>query len=180
MSYKLITAATVEPVTLDEAKLQCRVDVTDADTQISALITAARELAERLVDRVYAQSTWELWLDAFPDGEIRIAKPPITAIESITYLDDAGDTQTLSSASYTLDDVMVPNWVFPVSGVSWPSTYDSANAVRVRFTAGAAPADVPAIVKLWILGHVAWWFNEPEKTGMTYTDNIAGEKWSWF
>jgi hypothetical protein len=43
-------------------------------------------------------------------------------------------------------------WVLLASGASWPSTYDGANAVRVRFTCGYGPAasDVPADVVAWM------------------------------
>ena len=45
MPLTLITDATVEPVTLDQAKVQCRVDddITTDDDLLQTLITAARQ-----------------------------------------------------------------------------------------------------------------------------------------
>jgi hypothetical protein len=48
MHFKVITAVATEPVTLAEARLQCKVDADDTthDAVLTALITAAREFAE--------------------------------------------------------------------------------------------------------------------------------------
>ena len=46
MAYSVVTPAASEPITLTEAKNFLRVDGTDDDTLITALISAAREMCE--------------------------------------------------------------------------------------------------------------------------------------
>ena len=151
MSLTLITAPSLEPMTLAEAKLHLRVDGTDEDDLITALIVAARRRAEHLLTRALITQTWELTLDEFPAADIQLLKPGVLSIVSVKYLDSAGVEQTVDSADYALDAATIPGWVLLASGASWPTTYDGANAVRVRFTCGYGPAasDVPADVVAW-------------------------------
>ena len=80
MSLKLITAAAQMAVTLDEAKLQCRVDDSAQDALITRLIRGAVARAEHLTGRALVDQEWELVLDAFPAAEIELAKPPVMKI----------------------------------------------------------------------------------------------------
>ncbi len=151
MSLTLITAPSLEPMTLAEAKLHLRVDGTDEDDLITALIVAARRRAEHLLTRALITQTWELTLDEFPAADIQLPKPGVLSIVSVKYLDSAGVEQTVDSADYALDAATIPGWVLLASDATWPTTYDGANAVRVRFTCGYGPAasDVPADVVAW-------------------------------
>ena len=154
MTLKLITDATVEPVTLAEAKLQLRLetDITTEDARVTRLIQAAREDCEHRLGRVLCTQTWEQVIDAFPPAEIDLGKPPIAGITSVIYIDEAGDSQTMDSALYSLDADTSHGWLLPAIDTSWPATLDTANAVRVRFTTGVATAAlVPAAVRDWIL-----------------------------
>lgn len=188
MPIKTITAPTVEPITLAEAKLHLRVDGTDEDTLIGAYITAARELAESMADRAYAEGTYELTADAFPAEALHIGKPPLISIVSVKYLDTDGAEQTLAPTDYILDADDVPGNIYPAPGKTWPATQAVTNAVRVRFTAGAAPADVSQRVKLYMLLHIAYWYEQRSSVNVGNIVNempgvrqlIAFERWSWF
>lgn len=152
MTVRLISTTT-EPVTLAEAKATAVIVTSDDDSMISnILIPAARRAAEQETGRSLALSTWEVWLDAFPD-EIELPYPPILAISEVTYVDPNGVTQTLSPSAYSLDARSEPGWLLPAFGTAWPATKEIANAVKVRYTAGYG-ADCPAEVKLWILAQV--------------------------
>lgn len=159
MTLKLITDATVEPITLAQAKVQCRIDsdITTDDDLITGLITAARQQAEQELGRALITQTWERVLDAFPSAEIELGKPRVIAITSVTYIDGAGDSQTLSAADYSLDADTDGGFLLPAINTVWPTTLDTVNAVRVRFTAGfgAAADAVPGGIKAWILAKVA-------------------------
>ena len=90
-----ITDASVQPVTLAEAKLHLRVDVADDDALITALITAARQRAEFITHRTLITTTWELSQDAFGCA-LRLQYPRVIAVSALTYLDSAGVLQTLA------------------------------------------------------------------------------------
>ncbi len=163
MSLKLITAPAAEPVLLAEAKLHCRVDGTDDDALLTALIVAAREAAEHELGRALITQTWEKVLDAFPSA-IRLPYPPCQAIVSVKYLDGDGIEQTLAAPSYQLDSHSEPAWLVPAYGYGWPATRAEPNAVRVQFRAGYGDAgsDVPEAICLWILLQVGNWFRNRE------------------
>lgn len=159
MALTLITPPTVEPISLAEARTQCRVDAGDTaeDTLLALYIQAARETAEHMLGRVLITQTWEQTLDAFPAGEIRLGKGQALSIVSVKYVDPVSVLQTLAPAAYALDAATPPGWLLPNSGYSWPTTRDEVNAVRVQFTAGygAAASSVPASVRQWMLVTVA-------------------------
>lgn len=159
MALILITDATVEPVTLAQAKVQCRVDadLTAEDDTIAILITAARTQAEQELNRALVTQTWERVLDAFPTAELELGKHKVLSITSVIYIDAAGDSQTMAAEDYSLDTDSDGGFLLPAVDTEWPDTLDTANAVRVRFTAGfgADATAVPNGIKAWILAKVA-------------------------
>ena len=153
MALKLITAPSTYPVTLAEAKLHCRVDIADDDTLITALITAATEMAEQKTGRAIMTQTLELTLDAFPEA-FELTRVPVQSITSVKYYDTTGAQQTLSNTLYALDaaDDFGFAHISPVYAGVWPDTRDQINAVAVRYVAGYADAaSVPQSIKNWIL-----------------------------
>jgi uncharacterized phiE125 gp8 family phage protein len=155
MTTRLITAPSLEPVTLAEAKLQCRVDDATDDALITSLIMAAREQCEHILQRSLITQTWEKVLDSFPDdNDIELLNPSILTITTVKYIDATTATETtLAGSQYSLDKDSEPGWLMPANGVTWPATLAVANAVRVRYTAGygATASDVPQGIKNWIL-----------------------------
>lgn len=164
MTLKLITGPSSEPISLADAKLHLRVDGDTEDTLITMLISSAREAAEHELGRALITQTWELVLDAFPAAEIEIRAAGVLSIVSIKYLDAAGAEQTLDSGAYALDAETAPAYVLPAAGEEWPGTADSANAVRVRFTAGfgASGSSVPANIRHWMLLHIGTGYRNRE------------------
>ena len=138
-----------EPVTTAELKTLIPLSGNDFDLRLAALIPALRQEAEQITRRALARSTWRLQLDAFPPAEIRLLWPNLVSVDSIEYVDTTGATQTLAPGAYFVDTHSEPGWVLPAAGTSWPSTYATANAVTVNYTAGAG-ASSPETLKLWI------------------------------
>lgn len=87
MKLKLKTAPAVEPVTVDEAKLDLHIDAGDENVLIGNLIAAARQLAERETKRAFITQTWQMYLDKTP-AVIEIPKPPLQSIVSIKTISD--------------------------------------------------------------------------------------------
>lgn len=151
MALRLIQGPASEPVSVAEAKTHLRVSHSSEDSYIGVLITAAREAAEHQLRRALLTQTWRRTLDYFPDA-IELAYPPLQSVSHVKYVDLAGQLQTLASAGYTVDDEREPGYVVPAYGYSWPSTLDDINAVEVQFICGwQSAADVPAVVRQWIL-----------------------------
>lgn len=177
MALILITAPVADPISLTETKAHLRVDNTDEDTLISGLIAAATahlDGKDGMLGRCLVPQTWELVLDAFPSDGIEIPLPPLISITSVTYVDTAGVTQTVSSDDYEVDTANEPGWVMP-SDAGWPSTMDTINAVKIRFRAGyegdedASPpgaTGVPAAIKLAMKQMIAHWFNSRESVAI--------------
>lgn len=164
MALKLITAPSTYPVTLAEAKLHCRVDIADDDTLITALITAATEMAEQKTGRAIMTQTLELTLDAFPDA-FELTRVPVQSVTSVKYYDTTGAQQTLSNTLYALDaaDDFGFAHISPVYAGVWPDTRDQINAVAVRYVAGYADAaSVPQSIKNWILLMVSTMYENRE------------------
>ncbi|HAS91524.1 MAG TPA: hypothetical protein DCS12_04545 [Clostridiales bacterium] len=136
MNLKLITAATIEPVSLMEAKAHLRVTSTDEDTLIGIIIKAARQSAESMTRRSLASQVFELSLDDFPEEEIVLPMPPVESITSIKYKDSDGVETTWDSSKYVFYN-SEPAKIIPVYGEVFPSfTPYPAGAVKIRFTAG--------------------------------------------
>ena len=156
MSVKVITGPAVEPISVAEAKAHCRVDHADEDAWFAMAIASARLAAEHELGRKLIEQTCEVVYDAFPPYSLELPVPRVLAITSVKYIDTLGTLQTLAPEAYVLDADTMPGWALPASGYAWPDTKDTANAVRVRFTAGygAAASDVPAAVRQWMLMHV--------------------------
>ena len=142
------------PLTLAEIKLHLKVDFSDDDALITQLMLAATSWAENFQNRTYINRSRTQVLDSFPDV-IRPPYPPLVSIDSITYIDTAGATQTLSSSVYDVDTTNEPGRVVPAYGQTWPSIRSDINAVTVTYTAGyGAAEDVPdpakAAIKLLV------------------------------
>jgi uncharacterized phiE125 gp8 family phage protein len=168
MSVKLITAPATEPVSLAEAKAHLRVTSSDDDDLITALIVTARGAAEHELQRSLITQTWEKALDMFPEA-IQLLCPPVQSVTSVKYLDVDGVEQTLSSASYTLDNASdsTPAWLTPAYGYTWPETYEEVNAVKVRYAAGwASASSVPQPIKQWMKLQIGHWYENRESVNV--------------
>lgn len=162
MAWKLYAAPAIEPVTLAEAKLACRVDIADDDALITAFITAARETVELIARRALINQTWDLVLDAFPgEDRLTLPRPPLSSVTSITYVSSAGVSAQVAAASYYVDTQSEPGRVVLNTGYSWPATtLRIASGVTVRYVAGygAAASAVPERYKVAIKLLVAHWY----------------------
>ncbi len=150
MGFRIVTQPTEEPVTVDEVKAHLRIDGTDDDAMLAAMITAAREEAEHRLERACARQTVQLLLDEFPE-DIPLPMPPLVSIQSVTYADADGNTQTVDSADFTTDVGQEPPWLLDATGNGWPTPGEFANAVQVTYEVGYTPADIPRAIKHWIL-----------------------------
>lgn len=170
MKYNSVTRATgpaVEPLTVAEAKLHLRVDISDDDAYIGTLITAAREWVENYLDRTLITTQLILRAAEFPTEELELPRPPMIASGTatavvITYTLADTTTATLSTALYRVDRTSTPGNVAPIINGTWPSdVIEDANAVAVTYWAGYGPtsASVPATIRHAMLMLIGHWYD---------------------
>lgn len=164
----ITTQPASEPVTLSDAKLFMRVDISDDDALITEMIVAARQLCEEYTRRKFINTGITLALDGFPlrslekwwDGVQQMAEselysaanyiklpfPPAVSITSITTYNRANASAVFASASYRLDTA---GTVYLNDGYSWPNDLRDYDSVRVVYVAGygSNAAAVPSMLK---------------------------------
>ncbi len=160
MSSKLITAPTLAPVTLDEAKAQLRVAGANEDVYITRLIAAASSLFEEKTGRALMEQTWELTLDKFPCA-IQLKRPPITSVVSIKYTDITQSEQALETDDYFVDiSSDTGAQIVPAINKAWPADVSTQiNSVRVRYLTGYKTEEqVPEVIRQWLIINISNWY----------------------
>lgn len=180
---RLATAPAAEPVTLEEAKLHLRVDHDDEDDYIAGLVTAAREMVERLTGRQLVAATWDFVYARFPCGgwgELYLPAAPVQSVTSVSYVDGDGDAQTVDADAWELSAASEPAIIRPAVGYTWPATADTLEAVTVRAVCGYGDADdVPQSLRRAVLLIVGHWYTNREAVvvGTIATSLPAGLEW---
>lgn len=151
-TIQIVTQPASEPLTLAEVKEFLRVDHSDDDATLAIFIKAARQLCESYTRLALMPTTFEEYFDEFPTAtgtfkdEIRLSRSPVSAVTYVKYIDGNDTTITASASDYKTDLVSRPARISPDNG--WFGTYDTINAVFVRYIAGFADAaSVPAPLK---------------------------------
>lgn len=170
MSISIATEPAVEPISLNEAKLHLRLEVSNTsppathpdDALITALIKASRRWCEKYQNRAYVTQTWDLYLDEFPEDDyIEIPMSPLQSLVSLSYKDGSGVLQVVSfldpsgtplfsTTEYIVDTAR--SRLYLKNSGAWPTSLEEAQAVQIRFICGyGLAADVPEEVKSAIL-----------------------------
>lgn len=155
MTYALITPPAVEPLTLAEVKMHLRLDGTEEDSLLSALIVAARDYLERETGLCLITQGWRLYLDDWPEtGLIQIAKGPLQVIQDITVYDAEGVASAVSLDGHVLDAVSEPARLCLAHR---PPVGKSLNGIEINMLAGFGDSalQVPDTLKRAMLMHVA-------------------------
>jgi uncharacterized phiE125 gp8 family phage protein len=159
----VVTPPAAEPITLAEAKLQCRVTGSTEDALLESLIGAAREAFEAEANVALVTRTLRLTVDGFGSEPLRLPFPPAASISSVKYVDAAGVQQTLDAAEYALDSSRQPAVLRTAYGRSWPAVRGQAGAVQIEYVAGYGnAAAVPQLAKAAIKLLLAHLFNNRE------------------
>jgi hypothetical protein len=142
MTSTLIAGPGEEPVSLAEAKAWCRIDSTDEDALLAALIAAARLQVEGLTGRALVTQTWRL--TTCPRG--LAVELPVIPVQVLSAAPEG--------AVLTGDAVLL---AAPESG-----------EISIDYTAGyGAAADVPQDLKQAVLTLVAFWYEHRDSLSAT-------------
>jgi uncharacterized phiE125 gp8 family phage protein len=187
IATKLITAPTVEPFTVDEAKSHCRIDLDD--TNIVKWIKAARTKVEQDTGRALLPQTWDLFLDApwptavhwstlpWPScafSGIDVPYPPLASVTSINVTDPSGAETVWNASNYLVDTASEPGRIALSDTGTWPTNLRMFQPIRVRFVAGWAtplliPSDLLQAMALWV-----GWFSEHREPSAVEGDSYDG------
>jgi uncharacterized phiE125 gp8 family phage protein len=118
------------------------------------------------------QRTYTLKLDRFPmHYEIILPAGKVSAVSSITYVETAGTTQTLSANAYTLEAQRLPSSIVinPSTISAWPTArfYAGISSVTISYTAGygATASTIPQALRQAVLMAVGYWYDIARETG---------------
>lgn len=167
-ALNLITGPASEPLTLAEVKQHCDCERDDQDALLSRLLTAAREKVEADTDRSLIDTSWQLWLDRWPNGvgqPFYLPRAPLRSVTTISYINPDTDTVVIGSGNFIASKQEPPR-VYPNTGIgfTWPTNLRAAQAISVVFVAGygTSATTVPAIAKQAILLLVGHWYENRE------------------
>ncbi len=91
------------PVTLEQAKAQLKIEIseTSEDKLIQDYIESATDEAERFIEQDIVKHIYQLDCEKWYQ-DLLLPRYPVIEIESIKYIDENGDIQTLDSDKYKL------------------------------------------------------------------------------
>ena len=155
------TDADFEPVTLEEAKLYCRIDTgSEEDSLLSCLLTAARQHAERKTGRVLRASTWTWRVEGeFPLGAVLpVPLAPCSACLSVSV-----DGEPLEASMYAFTPSGNGGNEAPLLASLTPlHGFPARGSVDVVLTAGWAADSIPQALKQWMLVRIGTLYEQRE------------------
>jgi len=172
---RLITAPTIQPVTLEEVKSHCRISFADDDTILAIYIATATAMAEQILQRKLITQTWKMWLDQWP-GHITPLFGDLQSVTHVKYTDLDEIQTTVPTTVYAVDSNSVPGRIVLKYGQSWPSTPLSlVNPIEVQFITGfgATTATVPQPIRNAVLLLAAHFYENREQYLISSLDKYS-------
>jgi hypothetical protein len=194
---RLITPPAVEPVALGDFKNILRIPLSDTswDSTLTIFLTAAREQVENYCRIALVTQTWQARLDSFPSVPLRydrngypqilLPRPPFQSVDSISYVDTSGATQTLTrDPSYGVNLAapfygyqlepgggIMPAAITPPWARPWPPQRMVPANVTIQFRCGyGGPLTVSTTANSAVISSPGFKFNPddaPQITGDT-------------
>ena len=138
MNIELVTAPSLYPITLAEAKSHLNVDHANHDTLIKGLIRSATARAEQFLHRRLVTQTWKYYLDNWPSGlffELPFGR--LQSVTSVKYKDEDGTESTMTASEYIVDTQSEPGLIELDYEESWPDgTLYPNNPIKTEFICG--------------------------------------------
>jgi uncharacterized phiE125 gp8 family phage protein len=158
MSSILFTPPSIEPLSLDEVKTFLRVEHSDDDPLITALITSARMHVEARAQAGLITQRWRMTFDCWPrHGRITVRPGPLRALDAARVYDGHGNAQTIDGQAFVPDFgasvlAFIP-WAVPL-----PGRIAAGIELDVTIGFGDAASDVPEPLRQAIRLLVAHWY----------------------
>ena len=155
----------LEPLSLAEAKAHLRVDGTDEDALIGALISTSRLHIEAALSRGLITQSWSLFRDSWPrQGVVELQLAPLQSVDAVRLYAIDGTASAVAASSYLIDALSVPPRLVRTAPGAWMRPGRAVNGIEIAFTVGygATPETVPRQIRHALLLLVAHWYQNRE------------------
>ena len=155
-----------------KAHLNIETSFTDDDTLISDIIEDATALAEQEIDGDIADTTTTVEIYNFCDQYVYLNNTPARSITSINYLDDAGDSQSITVANVEI------SYGEQETRINLEEYYDTDKLTIVMVTGYASLATTPKGIQRAILMKCADLYDVQRGSVMAgaFKDSMAFER----
>lgn len=186
---RLVTAASTQPLTLDEAKLWLRVDGTAENDLITDQIKGATQFVEDEISghRQLITATYEIGVQSWWSYDfLSLPRPPLQAVDWIKYYDTNGTLTTLDSSYYDVKTYLKqPGTIALAYQKFWPVVQTRRNwPILIQFQCGYGSASsVPAKVKQVLRLVLNWMYSrrDPTEDEMKAVRNLlSSEGWGFY
>jgi len=141
-----------------------RIDFDADDAPLSSYLDAATAFVERHTRRKLSQVTRTLVVHTDWPESITLPFPPFVSVTAVTYKDTAGNTQTLSSSYYKLDETG------PLARLKFyddpPDQHEDAPRIAIAYVCGYAAGAIPHDLQLAVMRIAGTYYMNPEAVGM--------------
>lgn len=156
MSVQIVDTDSIEPVSLEDVRKQCRIDddVTEEDSLLELYLVAAREYCENFTGRFFSVRNFRFdgLLNAFREVELA---HDLVKIDSIKLIDRSGNALSISENQYVISRNAGVGSVRALG--EWPECNTEHPApITIMFTAGKESC--PSVVKQAILLLASSWY----------------------
>ncbi len=159
-----ITAPAEVPVSLAEAKAHLRVEASDDDDMIEALVAGATSHLDGwsgILGRCLVEQEWKASFHCFR-RVMRLPFPDVTDA-SISYFDADDAEQSVGAANFSIKEDGQGTFIWFDEFWQAPTTFARPDAVQITFTAGyGAASDVPQPIRQAIKLMIGHWFENRE------------------
>jgi len=178
-TYQVVTPASTYPVSLIEAKLHLKVDITTDDALITNLIVAATQVSEEYTNRFFIDTVVNQTSTSF-NGLNELFKSKVRSVTHVKYYDSDNAQQTWANTNYVVNNEFEPCQINLVVDGTLPSIAQRVDAVECRYTVGyGAASDVPDVIKQAILLTLGNWYANRQSVviGRISTELPQSAKW---
>lgn len=143
----VVTEPAAEPISLDEALVQCHANAGVEDDWFYKTISVCRRDAEAFTRRAFIEQTLRITFDCWPGRfPILLPRPPLIEINSVSVYDTDSVETVIDPGNLLVDTFNSPGRVTFISGYSGPGvTLREINSFVIEYKAGygATAANVP-------------------------------------
>lgn len=161
-----VSQPSVEPLTLAEIKLFLRIDGNSEDTLLTSLLAAARISAEKYMRVSIINQQWKAVIQKSASGRFYLPYGPVNSIDSVTSSNKAGQSATVDSSFYHLEEgnrfiIFEPSVIAEKVEITYSSGY------------GADSTTIPESIKQGLLSQIAFMYENRHSDKMSEYSPLA-------